>query len=38
MTDAERTEQIRNFAAGNVGMEDPRVTRALVDEAVRRRV
>jgi hypothetical protein len=33
MTAAEREEQTRNFAAGNVGIENPRVTRAAVDEA-----
>ncbi len=38
MTRAEREEQTRNFAAGNVGLEDDRVTRAVVDEAVRRQV
>jgi hypothetical protein len=38
MTQAEREEQTRNFAAGNVGLENERVTRAVVDEAVRRRV
>jgi hypothetical protein len=31
MTAAEREEQARNFAAGNVGLENPRVTRAVVD-------
>lgn len=36
MTDEEREEQIRNFAAGNVGIENPRVTRAVVDEAARK--
>jgi hypothetical protein len=36
MTTAEREEQTRNFAAGNVGLENERVTRAVVDEAVRR--
>jgi hypothetical protein len=35
MTAAEREEQIRNFAAGNVGLENPRVTRATIDEAAR---
>ena len=33
MTAAEREEQTRNFAAGNVGLEDERVTRAVVDQA-----
>lgn len=33
MTDEEREEQIRNFAAGNVGMENPRVTRERIDRA-----
>jgi hypothetical protein len=28
--------QLRNFAAGNVGLENERVTRAVVDEAARR--
>jgi hypothetical protein len=36
MTSAEREEQLRNFAAGNVGLENERVTRAVVDEAARR--
>ena len=36
MTPAEREEQLRNFAAGNVGLENKRVTRAVVDEAARR--
>jgi hypothetical protein len=36
MTAAERNEQTRDFAAGNVGIEDPQVTRAVVDEAARR--
>ena len=38
MTTAEREEQTRNFAAGNVGLENVRVTRAVVDEAVRRKL
>lgn len=33
MTPAEREEQIRNFAAGNVGLENVRVTREVVDRA-----
>jgi hypothetical protein len=37
MTDRQREEQIRNFAAGNIGLENPRVTRQVVDEAIRRR-
>lgn len=36
MSPEEREEQIRNFAAGNVGIENPRVTRAVIDEAARR--
>jgi hypothetical protein len=36
MTAAEREEQTRNFAAGNAGLENERVTRAVVDEAARR--
>jgi hypothetical protein len=36
MTPAEREDQLRNFAAGNVGLENARVTRAVVDEAARR--
>ena len=36
MTSEEREEQLRNFAAGNVGLENERVTRAVVDEAARR--
>jgi len=31
MTAEEREEQIRSFAAGNVGIENPRVTRAVID-------
>ena len=31
MTEAEREEQARNFVAGNIGLENPRVTRAFVD-------
>lgn len=38
MTDEERENQARDFAAGNVGIEEPRVTRAVVDEAARRQV
>jgi hypothetical protein len=38
MTQAERTDQNRNFAAGNVGLENESVTRAVVDEAARRKV
>ena len=33
MTASEREEQTRNFAAGNVGLENERVTRAVVDQA-----
>jgi hypothetical protein len=33
MTAVEREEQLRNFAAGNVGLEDKRVTREVVDRA-----
>jgi hypothetical protein len=36
MTPAEREEQFRNFVVGNVGLENERVTRAVVDEAARR--
>lgn len=36
MTADEREDQLRNFAAGNVGLENGRVTRAVVDEAARR--
>jgi len=32
MTAEEQEEQARSFAAGNVGFENPRVTRALVDK------
>jgi hypothetical protein len=32
----EREEQLSNFVVGNVGLENPRVTRAVVDEAARR--
>jgi hypothetical protein len=31
MTEGEREEQARNFVAGNIGLENPRVTRTLVD-------
>jgi hypothetical protein len=37
MTSRDFEEQARNFAAGNVGLEDPRVTREVVDRAVARR-
>jgi hypothetical protein len=33
MTAAEREEQARSFAAGNVGIENPDVTREVVDQA-----
>lgn len=36
MTPEEREEQQRNFAAGNLGIENPRVTREMIDEAARR--
>ena len=36
MTPEEREEQLRNFVAGNVGLENARVTRAVVDEAAKR--
>jgi hypothetical protein len=36
MTPSEREEQRRNFVVGNVGLENPRGTRAVVDEAARR--
>ena len=36
MTVEEREEQLRNFAAGNVGLENERVTRAVVEEAAHR--
>jgi hypothetical protein len=36
MTSDEREDQLRNFAAGNVGLENERVTRAVVDEAAKR--
>jgi hypothetical protein len=36
MTREERAEQLLNFAAGNVGLENQRVTRAVIDEAARR--
>lgn len=38
MTHADFEEQARNFAAGNVGIEDPRVDRATVDRAVELRI
>ena len=31
MTRADLEQQARSFAAGNAGLEDPRVTRELVD-------
>jgi hypothetical protein len=31
MTAGEREEQTRNFVVGNIGLENPRVTRELVD-------
>jgi len=37
MTPRDYEEQARNFAAGNVGLEDPRVTREVVDRAAMRR-
>jgi hypothetical protein len=36
MSDEEREEQIRNFAAGNAGLENSRVTRDLIDLAAAR--
>lgn len=36
MTDAEREEQARNFVVGNIGLENPRVTREIVDIAAER--
>jgi hypothetical protein len=36
MSSDQREEQLRNFAAGNIGLENPKVTRAVIDEAVRR--
>lgn len=36
MTDAQREEQARNFAAGNFGLENPRVTRESIDRAAAR--
>jgi hypothetical protein len=36
MSSEQREEQIRNFAAGNIGLENPKVTRAVIDEAMRR--
>jgi hypothetical protein len=35
MSAVAREEQTRNFAAGNVGLENARVTRVVVDEAAR---
>jgi hypothetical protein len=34
MTRAERHEQIRNAVCGNVGLEYPNVTRAVVDRVL----
>lgn len=36
MTEAEREEQSRNFVVGNIGLENPRVTREIVDIAAER--
>jgi hypothetical protein len=36
MTEAEREEQSRNFVVGNIGLENPRVTREVVDLAAAR--
>jgi hypothetical protein len=36
MTEAEREEQARNFVAGNIGLENARVTREIVDIAAER--
>ena len=36
MSAADLEEQARNFAAGNAGLEDPRVTRETVDQAAPR--
>jgi len=36
MTEAECEEQSRNFVVGNIGLENPRVTREVVDIAAER--
>jgi hypothetical protein len=36
MSPADREEQVRNFASGNVGLEDARVTRATVERVAAR--
>ena len=36
MTDAEAEEQRRSFAHGNAHIENPRITRQLIDEAAER--
>ena len=36
MSAEEREEQLRNFAAGNAGIENPLVTRAVIDDAAKR--
>lgn len=36
MTESEREEQSRNFVVGNIGLENPRVTREIVDIAAER--
>jgi hypothetical protein len=36
MTPEEREEQRRSFAYGNVAIENPQVTRAMIDEAAER--
>jgi hypothetical protein len=33
MTEAQREEQRRSFAYGNVAIENPRITRAMIDAA-----
>ena len=33
MSDADKEEQRRSFAWGNINIENPRVSRAMVDEA-----
>ncbi len=33
MTDAEKEEQRRSFAWGNINIENPKVTRAMIDDA-----
>jgi hypothetical protein len=37
LTAEEREEQVRSFATGNIGIENPRVTRAVINAVADRR-